>query len=234
MRGHDLLPAGRLRHAPRCSTSSGPRPRGEVRADPPPRAGQHHRLPELLLALSHRRHRPARAAHPRAGRLARRLSSDRRRHAEQFRPAGGRVQDGRLPARRRRRARHVSSHSAGAKKPWPTTSPGWALAPYQAAVNALGISYQKAVNPLELSVVDRPRRDGRGRQDAGPRRALPRRLPGADQCARVHPPHRPRATPTKPTASTRKTTFFPASWGASARGPAKAAAAISGPTSAGR
>ena len=60
-------------------------------------AGEYHRLPEFLLAVSDCRHRHARAADSRIGRLDRGIPNHRRRHAAELRPAGRRVQARRLP-----------------------------------------------------------------------------------------------------------------------------------------
>ena len=114
LRGHDLLPVGRLDHASHVRHAARPGPRREIRDDPRQGADQHHRLPEFLLAVSHRRHRHARAADPRNGRLDRRLSDDRRRHAAEFRPAGRRVQARRLRARDRHDSRYV--HAIGRRR----------------------------------------------------------------------------------------------------------------------
>ena len=74
---------------------------------------QHHRLPQLLLALLHRRHRPARHAHPRRPGLGGRLRNPPGRHAGAVRPGARRVQDRGLPARGRGRARYFHGGPPG-------------------------------------------------------------------------------------------------------------------------
>ena len=69
LRGHDLLPAGREHHAFAFRQAASARPRQEIRGDPRQSHREHHRLPELVLAVSHCRHRFSRAANSRDGRL---------------------------------------------------------------------------------------------------------------------------------------------------------------------
>ncbi len=72
------------------------------------------------------------------------------------------------------------------------------------------------------------------RKTLAPRRALPRGLPGRDQHPRVHPPHRPGQLRRSPPHQPGRQRSSRACWGGSAPGPAKAAAATSGPASRGR
>ena len=73
VRRYHLLSACRFRDAPFVRPAGERRQARQVRRHPGQGRHQHHRLPELLLALLHRRHRPARLAHPRVPGLRRRL-----------------------------------------------------------------------------------------------------------------------------------------------------------------
>ena len=162
-------------------------------ADPRQGVGEHHRLPQFLLALSHCRHRPARAADPREGRLDRGLPDHRRRHA-------GAV----------RRSRSASSSRTIASAWWRRFSTrSWRSAPDEEtladSVVRLGVEpYRRAVEALEHHVRQggqsagavgghRPGRDAAGLQDASPATSLAARL--------VRPgPTCPSTSATSPTA----------------------------------
>ena len=237
LRRHDLLPAGRLRRRTRMFDLCSDLVRAEkyapiadrvlVNITGCPNSCSPYRIADIGLRG---------LRDPRRGRLDRGLPGHRRRHATALRPAGGRVQDRAIASRVVAAVldtflRHPPRRGdLGGQR-----GPAGRRSRTARRSTALGIDYAKAVNPLELSVVAGRGRDGGRSQDA--RSAT---CPAA-------PPARP--TPTSPsTSATSPTGDFDdahrinqednvlarTSWGGSARGPARPAAATSGPASSGR
>ena len=198
LRRHDLLPAGRFRHAPhRCSTClhawfarRSTRPSADkalVNITGCPNSCSPYQIADIGLRGLRIRERQG---------SARGLPVTVGGTQQRFRPAGGRVQDGRLRRASSTAVLDTFLRSRRAKRPWRIErGPAGTRALSARPCDALGIDYRRrGAESAGAFRRHRPGADGLDMKTLAPRRALPRRLPGADQCARVHSPHRPRAT----------------------------------------